>query len=124
MQNNLGSVIISDGGAREDVKARIREAQAAFAQLTPIWRSNQLTLRTKLRIFNLNVKSILLHGSETWLVANDVTNKLQVFANRCLRRIFRIWWPNTISNAELQRKCEQEPVNFQNEIKKVNPNNA
>ena len=109
----LGSVITPDGGAKEDVMTRIRKAQGAFAQLTPIWRSNQLTLRTKVRIFNSNVKSVLLYGCETWLVTDEVTKKLQVFVNRCLRRILRIWWPNRITNEELHRRCEQEPIYLQ-----------
>jgi hypothetical protein len=112
----LGSQITPDGGAREDVKTRIRKAQGAFAQLKGIWRSNQLSLKTKIRIFNSNVKSVLLYGCETWLVAADVTNKLQVFVNRCLRRILKIYWPNIISNRELHDRCNQDLI--ENEIKR------
>lgn len=112
----LGSQITPDGGAREDVKTRIRKAQGAFAQLRPIWRSNQLSLKTKIRIFNSNVKSVLLYGCETWLVAADVTSKLQVFVNRCLRRILKIYWPNIIPNRELHDRCNQDLI--ENEIKR------
>jgi hypothetical protein len=109
----LGSEITTDGGAREDVKIRIRKAQVAFSQLSNIWRSNQLSLSTKLHVFNTCVKSVLLYGCETWLVANDVTRKLQVFINRCLRRICKIFWPNTISNHDLHQKCLQEPIDIE-----------
>lgn len=33
------------------------------------------------------VKSVLLYGSETWLMSNTMTQKLQVFINKCLRII-------------------------------------
>lgn len=106
----LGSQITTDGGAREDVKVRIRKAQGAFGQLKNIWKSKNLSLHTKIRIFNSNVKSVLLYGCETWLVTDSLTRKIQVFVNRCLRRILGIYWPNTISNHDLHQKCHQEPV--------------
>lgn len=112
----LGSQMTPDGGAREDVKSRIRKAQCAFGQLKSIWKSKQLSLKTKIRIFNSNVKSVLLYGCETWLVAEDVTRKLQVFVNRCLRRILQIFWPNTISNHDLHHKCNQDLI--ENEIRR------
>ena len=34
--------------------------------LKPVWRSTTLRTSTKLRLFNSNVKYILLYGSETW----------------------------------------------------------
>ncbi|VDO15268.1 unnamed protein product [Brugia timori] len=107
----LGSQIASDGGTKSDIGARIKKARAAFASLRNIWKSNQISLRTKIRIFNSNVKSVLLYASETWCVSAEITQKLQVFINRCLRYIIRAWWPhNWISNAELHRRCHQKPI--------------
>jgi len=107
----LGSQITPDGGTLTDVSTRIRKARGAFAGLRNVWRSNQISLRTKLRIFNSNVKSVLLYASETWCVSAEITQKLQVFVNRCLRNIIRAWWPhNWISNAELHRRCRQKPI--------------
>ena len=40
----------------------------------------------------------------------NFTSGLQVFISRCLRSIFRIYWPNRISNEELLRRAEIEPV--------------
>ncbi|XP_075150630.1 uncharacterized protein LOC142224729 [Haematobia irritans] len=34
----------------------------------------------------------------------------QVFINRCLRKIVRIFWPNTITKEELWRTTEQQPA--------------
>lgn len=44
-----------------------------------------ITLKTKLQIFNSNVKSILLYASETWTITNNIADKIQVFLNCCLR---------------------------------------
>ncbi|VDP41826.1 unnamed protein product [Schistosoma mattheei] len=62
----LGSIIDEHGGSDADVKARIRKARAAYLQLRNIWNSKQLSTNTKARIFNTNVKTILLYGAETW----------------------------------------------------------
>ncbi|CAG9839467.1 unnamed protein product [Diabrotica balteata] len=59
--------------------------------------------------------SILLCGCETWKGTNTLTDKLQVFVNKRLRRIVRIFWPNTIRNEDLLHLTEQKRV--QNEIK-------
>lgn len=112
----LGSVISSDGGAANDISSRISKAQGAFSQLWKIWRSSSIYTRTKVRIFNSNVKSVLLYGCETWLMTKALEKKLQIFVNKCLRKILKIWWPNTISNKLLLEKCNQIPI--QSEIKK------
>ena len=62
----LGCIVSKTGGTNEDVKARTNKARQAFAALRPVWRSKNLRCCTKLRLFNSNVKSVLLYGAETW----------------------------------------------------------
>ena len=72
-----------------------------------------ISIRTKLRIFRSNVKSVLLYGSESWKVAKTTTSKLQVFVNHCLHRILNIYWPEVISNEELWRRAEETVISIQ-----------
>ena len=74
---------------------------------------HSICIMTKLRIFRSNVKSVLLYGSETWKVAKTAISKLQVFVNRCLRRILNIHWPEVISNEELWRWAEETEISIQ-----------
>ena len=106
----LGSIVTSDGGALDDAKTRVNKARQVFQTLTKVWRSKNLTLHTKLRIFNANVKSVLLYGAETWLTRRTLINHIQCFVNKCLRRILQIFWPNRITNEELWRRTNQEKV--------------
>ncbi|CAH8553174.1 unnamed protein product [Heterobilharzia americana] len=94
----LGSTVSTTGGTDEDVKVRIGKARQAFISLKPVWRSSALSMRNKIRIFNTNVKSVLLYGSETWRVTKGISNKLQTFINNCLR------WLAT----EDQMDCQKE----------------
>jgi hypothetical protein len=71
--------------------------------LKPVWRSTTLRKSTKLRLFNSNVKSVLLYGPETWRETASSIKALQVFLNRCLRTILGVRCPDIFSK-ELWRK--------------------
>ena len=60
----LGSVIDKKGGVTADIRSRIGKARQNFGRLKPVWRSRKLTTKTKLRIFNSNIKAVLLYGSD------------------------------------------------------------
>ena len=106
----LGSIITKDGGADEDVANRIQKARIAFGSLHRVWSSKRLTRRLKLQIFNSNIKPVLLYGCETWKVTNNITCRIQVFVNRCLRKITGIFYPNTITNENLWQITNQQRV--------------
>ena len=63
-----------------------------------------------MRIFNSNVKSVLLYGSETWRLTSAIVKKLQSFVNRRLRYILGIFWPEKIANKDLWERTEQEMI--------------
>ncbi|KAK2191066.1 hypothetical protein NP493_60g03025 [Ridgeia piscesae] len=112
----LGSTINKHGGTEEDVKARIRKARVAFIMLRTIWRAKQIKTNTKLRIFNSNVKAVLLYGSETWRSTQKTLKRIQTFINKCLGRILHLKWTDKISNTTLWKMTKQLPI--ENEIKK------
>ena len=106
----LGSVVDQIGGTDSDVKARIGKARASFLQLKTIWKSNKIGKKTKLRIFNSNVKSVLMYGAETWRMTKATVHKIQTFINNCLRQIMKIRWPEKVSNKTLWERTSQNPV--------------
>lgn len=67
-------------------------------------------IRTKLGIFNTNVKSMLLYGSKTWIETSTSMKPVQVFVRKCLRKILKKRWPNTINNVDLQKISKHHPV--------------
>lgn len=101
----LGSKITTDGDSEVD-----GQATGAYAALRNIWRSSKISNHTKVRIFKSNVLGVPLYGAESWKVTNAITTKLDVFQARCLRRILRIFWPNTISNEELYKRTNTIPL--------------
>ena len=85
----LGRVVSIDGGSDGDIKVRMNKARVAFNMLRKVWSSHVISRRTKFRIFVFNVKALLLYGSETWRPTKRMTQKLQSFSNKCLRRILK-----------------------------------
>ena len=80
----LGSVIDQQGGTDRDVTARVGKARGAFVMLKKVWASREIRLETKLRIFNSNVKAVLLYGPETWRMTKTLRQKIQTFIDTCL----------------------------------------
>ena len=72
--------------------------------------------KTKIRIFKSNVLSVLLYAAESWKATKGICHMLEVFQNKCLRRILHIFWPNKITNAELHDRTGMLPISL--EIKK------
>ena len=106
----LGSVIDHSGGTAADVSSRVAQARTAFKTLDKIWRDRTISTKTKIRLFNSNVKSALLYGCETWSLNQSSLKKVQTFVNGCLRRILRIFWPERIRNEELWNRAGQRPI--------------
>ena len=106
----LGSIVDKLGGTDADIKARIGKARAAFIQLNNIWKSKEIGRDTKLRIFNSNVKAVLLYGAETWRTTKTNEHKVQTFVNTCLRRILNIHWPEKLSNVDLWQRTSERPI--------------
>ncbi|VDP02979.1 unnamed protein product [Schistosoma mattheei] len=112
----LGSIIDEQAGSDADVKARIGKARVIFQQLKNILNSKQLSANIKLRIFNTNVKAVLLYGAETWRTTAITMKIKQVLINSCLRKILNIHWSNTISNSLPWERTNQLPA--EEEIRK------
>ncbi|VDO76429.1 unnamed protein product [Schistosoma margrebowiei] len=61
----LGSTIDEHGESGAQVKTRIGKERLAYLQLKNIWNSKHPSTNTKVRIFNTNVKTVLLYVAET-----------------------------------------------------------
>jgi hypothetical protein len=69
--------------------------------------------KVKLRIFNTNVKLVLLYACETWETTNQTTRRLQTFVNKCLRQIMNIKWCDRITNEDLWSITPQKAIDNQ-----------
>ena len=106
----LGAIICKEGGGMKDMKIRISKARGTFSRLRKIWNTKNITRRTKLRIFKSLVVPVLLYGCETWRMNKGDDNRIDVFQNKCLRRIFKIEWKDHIKNKDILDQAGMKPL--------------
>jgi hypothetical protein len=109
----LGSNVSEDGGAAKDIDIRMQKVRGAFSRLRRMWQSTFIHKDTKIKVFNVCVKSVSLYGCQTWLVTSCIQRKLQSFVNRCLHYILRVWWPRTVSSEKLWQDTGQFDTNME-----------
>ena len=109
----LGSIVDTRGGTEADVKTRICKARAAFHILRNVWKSRVIGKTTKIRLFNTNVKSVLLYGAETRRMNKTTLNRIQIFVNQCLRKILGIQWMDKVSNKDLWERTSQVQIEIE-----------
>ena len=90
---DLGATVCKEGGGMKDLKNRLSKARSAFVRLNRIWCSKTILRKTiKLRLYKTLVVPVLLYGCETWIMNKGDDRGVEVFYNKCLRRILQIQW--------------------------------
>ena len=56
------------------------------------------------------VKWILLYGYETLYASPTCSGRMQVFVNKCLRKMLRVKWTDKISNQKIWKQTNQRPI--------------
>ena len=79
----LGAIVNKTEGAEQDITARVGKARLSLNKLTKVWKSSQYSMRTKTKIFNSNVLTVLLYGNETWRMTKRDEDKLDSFQHKC-----------------------------------------
>ena len=70
-----------------------------------VWENKNVSLQSKLKVYQACVLRNLLYGSETWTTDARQKRKLNVCHMRCLRKILSITWKDKITNSEILRKA-------------------
>ena len=101
----LGAVV-SDDGFKSEVFSRIAQATAALTKLKPIWRDNNISLGSKVKLMRSLVISIFLYACESWTLTAELEKRTQAFEMRCYRRLLNISYKNHVTNEEVRRKIQ------------------
>ncbi|CAG9837704.1 unnamed protein product, partial [Diabrotica balteata] len=64
--NYLGTIINESWDNTQEIKCRIGKAKSAFFTMSSVFKSHNLTLKTKIRLLKCYVYSVLLYELETW----------------------------------------------------------
>ena len=83
----IGSMVASGSS---DLKRRKSLAWCAFWKLEQLWKSPHISITTKVKLFNTTCVTILLYGCESWVISQDMENKINAFATSYYRVMLNI----------------------------------
>ena len=102
---NLGAVV-SDVGSKLEVLSRILQATAALTKLKPIWKDNNISFGSKVKLMRSLVTSIFLYACESWTLTAELEKRTQAFEMRCYRKLWNISCKDHVTNEEVRRKIQ------------------
>ena len=103
----LGFLIHSSTGSTYDISRRSAITRAAMQSLeNQIWRS-LLAISTKLKLYNVCILPIFLHGSDCWAISKTDACKIDALDQWCLRMLLGIKWYQFVWNDDVQRLTKQ-----------------
>ena len=98
--------VVSDDGSKPEVLSRIAQATTALTKLKPIWRDNNISLGSKVKLMRSLVISIFLNACESWTLTAELEKRTQAFEMRCYRRLLNILYKDHVTNEEVRRKIQ------------------
>lgn len=100
----LGGKIASEATSEQDVTRRIGLASGVVQTLAKIWRAKDIGLKTKIKVYDTLVLSVLLYNAETWTLKETTKQRLRVFEMSCLRRIGGVTRRDRIRNTTIKER--------------------
>jgi hypothetical protein len=106
----LGSTFTPDLVDTHDIETRIKQASKAFyAMNARVFRNTKIDIKLRMRTYEALIVNLVLWGCESWAIKECDKKKLEVFHNRCLRRILNLTMyqikEHRIKNKEIRRRA-------------------
>ncbi|KAJ4428113.1 hypothetical protein ANN_24127 [Periplaneta americana] len=84
----LGATVTNINGTREEIKHTINMGNACYYSVEKLLSSSLLSKNLKVRIYKTVILPVVLYGCETWTLSLREEQRLRVFENKVLRKIF------------------------------------
>ena len=97
----LGAVVLDDG-SKPEVFSRTEQATAALTKLKPIWRDNNISLGSDVKLVRSLVISIFLYACESWTLTAELEKRTQAFEMRCYRMLLNISYKDHVTKRKLR----------------------
>ena len=105
-----GGVLGSDIDGIIEVELRIGKSTSALNMLHRVWKAPQITIGTRMKIFNATVLSLLTQSAGATAFMRRNLDKLDAHHRTLLRRLLGVYWPNTISNVDVYEQTNTSPI--------------
>ncbi|KAJ4430966.1 hypothetical protein ANN_19559 [Periplaneta americana] len=84
----LGATVTNVNDTWEEIKRRINMGNACYYSVEKLLSSSLLSKNLKVRIYKTTILPVVLYGCETWTLTLREEQRLRVFENKVLRKIF------------------------------------
>ena len=98
--------IVSDDGSKPQVLSRIAQVNPGLTKLKPIWRDNNISFGSKVKVMLSLVISIFLYACESWSLIAELEKRTMAFEIRCYRRLLNISYKDHGTSEEVRRKIQ------------------
>ena len=88
-------------GDLKEISVKLAEGTQRFASFQKLWKSKQLSIPLKYKLYRAIVLSVVLYSSETWTMNKSTQRKLESFHTSCLRRILCFSYLERVKNEEV-----------------------
>jgi hypothetical protein len=85
----LGTTLTDQNCMDEEIKSRLNSGNACYHSVQSLLSSCLLFRNVKVKIYKTVILPVVFYGCETWSLTLKEEQRLKVFENRVLRRIFR-----------------------------------
>ena len=87
-----------------EIKRRLLLGRKVMTNLDSIFKSRDITLPTKVRLFKAMVFPVVMHGCESWTVKKAERQRIDAFELWCWRRLLRAPWTARRSNQSILKE--------------------
>ena len=97
----LGVTLTKDGKSESEIKIRMATVTSELVRLKTIWKSNEISIRTKILLYKSLVLSIILYGCETLTLTEILERRIITFEIKSYRHIIGILYREHKTNSHL-----------------------
>jgi hypothetical protein len=107
----LGTSITYDNDLSVEINNRIISSNRSYCGLNKQLKSHLLSKQTKIKLYKILVRPVLMYGCESWSLTKNEKNKINIFERKILRKIYG----PTNDNGVWRIQCNQELYGLCNE---------
>ena len=88
VQSNLGSTVNQNNTIEEEIKERLIAGNKAFYANQKMFQNKLLSKKSKLKLYWTLIRPVVTYACETWVLKENIIQKLMIFERKILRKIF------------------------------------
>ena len=85
----FGTTLTHQNSIQNEIKSRLKSGNACYHSVQNLLSFSLLSKNIKIKIYRTINLPVVLYGCETWSLTLREENRLRLFENRVVRRIFR-----------------------------------